>query len=360
MTGADDGTNPQDLMQVTPTKWSLAQVWNAAAIKENRPLKPRDYIYASELGYPMYDRYLKMMGVSYTNPPNSRSLRKFLAGNIWEYVVKHILVAVGVYHMEEVKIDNKPYNNGLEVHGRCDWVAGGYIDRDRAMGNLGKLILPDFLQAVGDRLIEQLAGTTIERRILEQKAVSTFAMDKVERTGAAMPSHSLQGFHYKNGGGINASVVYICKDDCRLAEFDVDAGASEPLYQEDILKITNYYKKKKTPPLEPLVIFDEGLGKFSKNLGVEYSPFLSHYGFNTPEEFRESVKFVDGWNRTLDRYYKVETGATTPKGKRIELTPLNLETGKEIEKVTGKKMHDILHLKMMNGMMEEDAAEVEG
>src|SRR5260221_285194 len=117
---------------IKPTNWNLAQLWNEVAYKDNRPLQKRDYIYASEIGAPYIDRFYKMKAIPYTNPPNNRSLRKFLAGNIWEHIVRQILVACGVYKHEEVKIDAIPYEGMLSVHGRLDFKAGGYVDEQLA------------------------------------------------------------------------------------------------------------------------------------------------------------------------------------------------------------------------------------
>lgn len=343
-------------MQETQTKpiiWNLASIWNGAAIKENRPLQERDYIYASEIGMPFYDRYLKMKAIPFTNPPNNRSLRKFLAGNIWEHVTKQILVACGVYRHEEVKIDTAPYADCLWVHGRCDFIAGGYIDGEMAAIKVTNLNLPDYLVKVADKIIAELKGKTLAERIMELKAVSTFAMDKVERMGAAIPNHTMQAYHYQKNGNIQAAISYICKDDCRMAQFDVNAADTEPLYRGDLELMTYYYKNKKTPPFAPLSTFDTTVGKFSKNLGVEYSPYLSHYGFNTPDEYRESVSFIDKWNRCLSRYVQAEMGGTTPTGKPIVITSKNNDIKVEIEKA-GYKMKGLIRCKIELGNISDE------
>jgi len=329
-------------------KWNLAGIWNNVAMKENRPLVKRDYTYASEIGMPMYDRFLKMKAVPFTNPPNQRSLRKFLAGNIWENTVKQILIACGVYRHEEVKIDAAPYNDCLWVHGRCDFIAGGYVDGEAATRTLVLLALPDYLQKIGEKIIEQLEGKTLEEKILELKAVSTFAMDKVERMNAAIPNHTMQAYHYQKNGRIPADVAYICKDDCRMQQFRIDATATEPLYRKDLEQITYFFSKNKKPPLEPLAYFDNTIGKFSKHLGVEYSPYLSHYGFKEPDDYRQAIGYVEKWNRTLARYVLAETGQTTPTGKPIVITAKNKEIRAEIEKAK-YKFSDLLAVKIELG-----------
>lgn len=343
---------------MSATKWSLAQIWNEAALKENKPLVKRNYVYASEMGMPFYDRYLKMKGVAYTNPPNNRSLRKFLAGNIWEHTVKQILIATGVYRREEVKVDATPYDGLLSVHGRLDFIAGGRIDGQAALERLAALNLPDYLVVVGEKIIKSLEGGELEKKIIELKAVSTFAMDKVENMGKPMPNNSLQGFHYQHNSKIPANVVYICKDDCRMQEFGINAVEIEPIYREDLEKMTYYYTNNKKPPLDPLAKFDTMLGKFSKNLGVEWSPYLSHYGFETPDEFRGAVKFVDSWNRVLLRLVQVELGFKTPAGKPISITPKNKDVIADIQKA-GYNIDSLVNCRIAVGDGVEDNEETE-
>jgi len=342
-------------IKVLPTNWNLAGIWNDAAMKENRELKKRDYIYASEIGMPLCDRWLKMKAVPYTNPPNNRSLRKFLAGNIWEHTTKQILIACGVYRREEVKIDAQPYSGLLEVHGRCDFIAGGYIDQELAMIRVRELNLPDFLFVVAEKIISALHGRYLAEKILELKAVSTFAMDKVERVGAPMPNHTLQGYHYQKNSNdkIQAAVSYICKDDCRMAQYDVNGEVTEPLYKGDIERMTEAFKKKKCPMPEPLCVFDVSVGKFSKNLGVEYSPYLTHlYGFKDPDEYRNNVSFIDKWNRTLTRMALIESGAKTPTGKPITITTKNIECKQEINK-SGFRFDECLEMKIKLGVQDD-------
>lgn len=340
--------------KIYPVPWNLAQLWNEVAYKSDRPMVPRDYIYASEIGGPFVDRFYKMKAIPYTNPPNKRSLNKFLAGRIWEYVVKQILISCGVYKHEEIKVDTVPYKNCLAVHGRLDFKAGGYIDQVEALENVSRLHLPDFLYKIAARIIATLSGGYLEEKILEIKAISTFAMDMVERRHCAVPQHSLQAYHYQRPGLIKAEVCYICKDDSRMAQFGIDVDESEKLYKQDIELMTKYFKKNKVPPPEPLVKFDMTLARFSKNLGVEYSPYLTKvYSFASPDDYRKSIKFIDRWNRTLARFAIVECAGKTPTGQLVKITPKNVECKTEINKA-GFKFDELLRCKMELGVEEEE------
>jgi hypothetical protein len=240
------------------------------------------------------------------------------------------------------------------VHGRLDFKAGGFINKEYSMTRLEYLQLPDFLFKIAERIIDGLAGQHLKEKILELKAVSTFAMDMVERRQAAIPQHTLQGYHYQKNGKLPAGVCYICKDDCRMAEFWINKKETEPLYKEDIEQMSDYFKKGKRPPLAPLATFDFSQAKFSKNQGVEYSPYLTMlYGFQDPDEYRQSIKFVDSWNRALSRFALAETGGKTPTGKLITPTTKNLEVKAAIIKA-GYDFKKILAAKIEMGTTEED------
>lgn len=306
----------------------LDRIWNEVAYKENRPLVKRDYCYASEIGGAMYDRVLKMNAVEYTNPPNTRSLRKFLAGNIWEYVVKQVLLASGVFKKEEVKCDSVPYEGLVAVHGRFDFHVGGAIDIDHALHELKNMNAPEYLYILGEKIIYGLKGVEFEESIFELKSCSSFAMDKLERTNAPLYNNESQAYYYKRSTKKDAQLCYICKDDNRMKQFSI--GDCEQQLHQDLKTISEYLENGETPPLEPIVKWSEADAKFEKNFNVEYSPYLEHYGFKTPEEYRDSVTFVTSWNRVIDRYYMAEIGIRTANGQPVKITDKNKQVKAQI------------------------------
>lgn len=312
-------------------QWRLAELWNKVAISQNRELKPRDYIYASEVGYPMIDRWLKMKAVPYTNPPNDRSLRKFFAGKVWEYVVKSVLLTTGAYRQEEVKVDDQ-IGNLLPVHGRLDFMAGGLVDPEYAYHMLAQQHYPEFLHDLAAGVIEGLAGQYLDEKILEIKAVSLYALEYVEKRKAAMATHAAQGYHYSRKTGIPAAVAYVSKDTSLMAEFDITKDLAEEHYISDIEQMTAFFLAGEQPPPEAHLSFDLSIGKFSKNLGIEYSPYLTMvYGFASPDDYRRSVDGkIKRWNNVLTRYAMIETGAKTPTGKEMKPSVKNIEARREI------------------------------
>jgi len=86
--------------------WNFSQVWNATLdIPEERPFIPRDYCYASEIGSSFCDRYLKMYAVPMSNAPNTRSRRKFQAGNVWEGVLGMVLISAGMLKKKQIRVE---------------------------------------------------------------------------------------------------------------------------------------------------------------------------------------------------------------------------------------------------------------
>jgi hypothetical protein len=77
------------------------------------------------------------------------------------------------------------------------------------------------------------------------------------------------------------------------------------------------------------------------------------YGFKNPDEYRDAVKFVERWNRGVARFALAESGATTPTGKRIMITPKNLEVKAEIVKA-GFNFDEVLKCRIAAGVIDEE------
>jgi hypothetical protein len=318
--------------------WSFRNIWNKILDEQPaKPLVPRDYIYASELGGAFCDRYLKMYGVPMTNPPNFRSRRKFQAGNTWEWLVGVLLVVSGMMQKKQLRVDVK-LPRLLRVSGRLDFVAGGEINWGAAKEKLKtfqeylSLIdaeAPPFFFDVIDRFIEKYKNNFLAEYILEAKSISSYMMEKVQKTGA-MSHHVLQNFHYLYGNedGIRgAKLLYICKDDCIMEEFDITEEKSVfDVYKEDVRLMTKYYNAgfnrqvplELMPGKEPEVFFEEGTWRFVKNWKVEYSNYLTLlYGYETPEQYGKFKwqRTLASWNRVFKRCVRGDN--ITPKNKEV-------------------------------------------
>jgi len=341
--------------------WTMAQVWNTALVsKAERPAQERARIWASELGKPNIELFLKMRGVEPSNPPNPRSKRKFEAGNMFEWIIGIVLKRAGILQEYQQWV-NYIYDGLLEVSGKIDYIAGGIPDYEHYREELEALELPEFFMRASEAVMEHFKSKYPQGLMempLEIKSCSSFMMDSMERTGNASRNHRLQCFHYlKSKGYEKGNVVYICRDDLRMLEVSVENPSEvEQEYRQAIEEITRYYNAHKNtplekflirpkeadeigadgkqgvkydwipleglPPLERNIVWDLDLKKFARNWGVEYSSYLTMlYGFQTQLEFEEAVMpTVSRWNRVLGRIKNDD-----------KMTPKNLEVIKEME-----------------------------
>lgn len=288
--------------------WTLPEVWNAATLaREDRPIVPRDYMYASELGKGIADVVLKMRGEEPSNPPNARSIRKFEAGDVYEWIVRLVLMRAGILHTSQEALKTQ-IEGMVPVSGRLDFVAGGHPKYEEALAEVDALHLPPLLGRTGRAVVEYLAAKYpegMEPTIIEVKSQSVFVFDAMERTGKASRNHRLQLLHYmKAKGYASGKLVYICRDDLRLREVEIfaDDGMEEE-YRKEVAEVSRVYQSGEMVPLEASIVYDEDTEKFSKNWQVAYSSYLTKlYGFKDQAEFDEMyVPMATAWNSALKR-----------------------------------------------------------
>ena len=318
--------------------WSIAQIWNDSLIDgRDRKLEVRKHIWASELGGAYLDRYLKMNAVPFTNPPNKRSLRKFQAGNIWEWIVGYVLKRAGILLDTQEHVKHQ-YKGLLEVTGKLDLIAGGKPDWDKAVKGVKELGLPEMLENATMAIIKDLQAQypdELKKIVVEVKSCSSFIYDLYEATGRASMHHEFQLFHYlKSKGFDEGHLLYICRDDCRMLEFGVlNPSLVEEGYKKDIQTMTEYIRNKQEPEPEQEILFNAETGRFRKNWRVEYSQYLKYiYGYNTPEAYRNR------WDKKVAQFNRVLTRAIEGK----DMTKLNLELIKEAQATLGERWDRML------------------
>lgn len=190
--------------------WNFSDIWNEALVSmPERVLMPRNYLYASELGAKSYlDRYLSMNGVKPSNPANHRSLRKFSAGHIFEWIVGLVLTSTGILKSQQLRGEVE-LPGMLKVSGRLDFIAGGVVDWDKAAAQVKQIQdlfaisvsdMPPIVFHAMDRILAQFraqfGNNPLKEVVLECKSVSSFMSDKLARTNKPMPHHVLQTYHY--------------------------------------------------------------------------------------------------------------------------------------------------------------------
>lgn len=289
--------------------WGFAEVWNQSlTTRAERSIVPRDYVWASEIGGSMIDRYLKMSGVQYSNAPNNRSLRKFQAGDIWEWLCALVLKRAGILIEQQTKLSYQ-YPGLLRVSGKLDFMAGGKPDWRKARRELEFLGLPEMLHNASLSIINQLesqfSNDILKPIVLEIKSTSSFMYEKYDATQQPGKNHRGQIFHYLKSQDLDEGhIVYVCRDDCQILEFGVfNPSDVEKEYVADLTEITGYVLNKTRPRLEQEILLDESRYRFEKNWKIEYSNYLTMlYGYKTPMEYRDKVdKPVSDMNRVLKR-----------------------------------------------------------
>ncbi len=324
-----------------PISWSLRNLWNDSVALEQRELKERDYCWASELYKPTVDRYLAMKAVKPTNPPNLRSLRKFFAGNVWEFVVGLVLHQLGIIQdaQQEVWVTDAP----IAVKGKNDYLAGGIPNYSKARDMIASLPFDREMNARFLKVIdnfEQTLGTSeLELMVHEIKSCSEYVIDTISEGGRII-GHDLQTYHYCRGLKMPMGRIdYISKNDSLMAEAVVknpDANLQQ-IYESDLHLLKKYLDANEQPPPAPLIVWE---GKFKKNFGVEYSNYLELvYGFKEPKDYSDAVKGkIASWNRVLARLKMINDGARAkpskknPEGKPMELTDKNKLAIEEMQK----------------------------
>ena len=318
--------------------WTLSKIWNSSIEqKSERPIVARNRIWASELGKSDLDLYLKLLGTEVSNPFDARAKRKFEAGNLFEWIIKLVLIRCGIYQESQKWVGNKEF--GLEVSGKIDHLAGGKPKYDEAKKEIESLALPEMFTKATENILDYFKEhypDGLPQQGIEVKSTSSFGIEKVYFTNKALAGHDLQAFHYAYNLKVPFMVLYICRDDLRMAEIPILPDNPELLerYKGKIIKMTDFYNKKQEPPKEPEIVFEEETQRFTKNFNVEYSSYLKrNYGVETPDEFNE--KFggkVLAWNRVVERIKDSKELTDNNKEKLDEM----MKSGFDVEIIRAK------------------------
>lgn len=300
-------------------KWSVQSLWNDL-ITEQREDKPRNYIYASELGYSKVDRILRMRGIKKTNPFTSRTLRVFDCGNIFEIeVMERMFRLLGLFVSTQTRHVVKTPGK-LDVVGKNDPRIGGKINYEAAMERINSPDTSEWMKkrakAVLDKLMAQFPDG-LEEVISEIKSVNSQAFwshkNKDEDTGffKGYPHHKLQLHTYIKALGIPGVLFYISKDDLTLMETRIEVGDKEieKAWQKDVAEMTEIYNRSQHEPLlkklksgrvtiadwlrpyqEKDIIWNENKQEYEKNWKVLYSGHLTLVtGYEGQDDWEKSV-----------------------------------------------------------------------
>ena len=324
---------------------------------DDRPVKKRDYIYASELGQGYYDRYHSMMGREYTNPPNKIAYRKFKLGNMIEDFFKLVLYKSGLLIGEEERVIND--TTLLHVSGRLDVRFGGKFNfNDLDLSEFKFLSFFNLLQTAIKDYAEKFPKLEIDECLIEIKSCADHTFNRIIEAGEAQEHHRLQGFHYAHTKQLPLQIVYFDKNNGRIVTYWVDPNDAYllRLYNDDIEKMHYYISEGVVPQKEMPILFDGK--KLSLNWKVQYSKYLSDYGFEQKEDFKGHYeKDINAYNRVLKRFWDGAKMTDDNKKKLRAMVNEGVDLPKEIMAVLKpeKKVVKTKNVKMTN----EDNQEVD-
>jgi hypothetical protein len=275
--------------------WTLTGMWNRALNKNrDREYEPRTHIWASELGGSYYDRYWRMKGRKPTTPPNLRSRRKFEGGNLAEWIILQVLARARILNSSQKRIEFDGIEGGLRVTGKADFTAGGKI-REVPLKRLQDL--PESFALVAEVVIAQLREKYpdgLKYMNIEVKSVSGQVFDKYREAPGL--HHALQAFHYAYNSKRPTLLVYVSRDDFRITEWIIKAGSKKwrEIYLADTVRMAEVLAMEpsviRKTLKEPLLTWDPDKEKFTKNWKVEYSNYLTDYGFGYPEKYAKPAQ----------------------------------------------------------------------
>lgn len=293
---------------------SFASVWNTSiATVPRRPLEKRDHVWASEIGGSMTQAWLRMRGTEATNPPNSRSRRKFEAGHMFEWIGEVVLRRAGVWIEAEKKVALE-MPGCPRITGRLDHLVGGNPDWDRAEAEFKQIAkmanFPEFIVYSADNIINHFKAnypTGMRKTILEFKSKGSYLFPRYQIYNVIDIHHEFQLWTYLKAEGLDAGmVVYISKDDLLMHEIPIvnPNARIEVQYTDWVKELDGHHKANEMPPLDPEVRFDEVVGNFKDNWNVKYNDYLTmlYPKYNSQADYEDRWKPVLArWNRVLNR-----------------------------------------------------------
>lgn len=295
---------------------NMADIFVNGIKPEQRELRPRDYIYASEIGYPMFDRYHQMLGDTVSNDFSARTQFKFLIGNALEYFVQRLWMRAGM--TVEIQKGNEKcivqVGNLLPISGRYDAIVSADGDWDRAIWEIQNHPLPE-IEFFIDKAALSMAQYCKEkypdgfpREIIEIKTMNSMVFRSKVTKGILERDyyhHQLQLYTYMvYHGAKTGKVFYISKDDGLF--FFVDVVESKKLKKDwltDIATITKHYREGIEPEFPPGYTFQDG--KYKVNWYAVGSKYLTMHTGKTEEEFeKEQQSIVRKLNKQVKEQQK--------------------------------------------------------
>lgn len=292
-------------------KWTISELWNDL-LTTQREIKPRDYIYASEIGQPFLDRYLKMKGTPYSNPFDPRTLRVFDCGHIFEEeVMVRIFKLLGIFISSQKRLVYQE-EGLLPVVGKHDPKIGGIINIEQSDKEInrkdeetGEYHYSDWIRSRAIALRESLIQKYPNgMRILtsEIKSVNSNAFwshknqDPITGFFKGYDHHKLQLFNYlMSENEEEGRIFYISKDDLTLMEAPVyrNDDSLYKLWRQDVAIMTDLYNKGVEPEAEEYIFYNPDKQKYEINWAILRSNYFTYItGWKDKKEWENYMRKV--------------------------------------------------------------------
>lgn len=277
----------------------------------------RNEIWASDLGKPFVDRYLKMKGVPYSNPIDGEGLQNFILGKSAEEAFADLLNICKIPNTSQNKVVVRK-QGCLDVTGRLDLFLGvpdwkDMLDRvdesiKQELEKEKELKETVYVYDINKnsrfkeerdkknysarfiekkkKLIEMIKKweaqypNGLENKVAEIKTISLSAM-KYHKTKhdllTAYPQYTLQLYTYMLALGLDqGTLIFITKGMGKnyswLEEIPVfRSDELDQMFWNDVENFSKYFLEDKQPPIEP--IFDQSGKKPRINWKVTYSSY---------------------------------------------------------------------------------------
>lgn len=277
--------------------WSIQQAWNnTLETARDRETKPRDILYASDLGGELIDVYWKLKGVQPSNPFSNSAKRKMEAGYYYENLVVWVLQRCGMLQNTQGRVRLINDEKHLAVYGRYDILAGHDGNWSKTKDDLAKLFetykaanltfpFQEQVENLSKNLIEQLSQLYpggLSSKIYEVKSINSMAFWRNDMPIAVPYEHHKRQLtfyqKYNTEGVTDASFLYIDRDTMSLSELPnyVEDDVMKDI-QEWIDKITYYYRNNIEPPRPEFVIWDVKKKQWGFNWEIDRSPYRDKY-----------------------------------------------------------------------------------
>ncbi len=304
-------------------KWSLSDVVVNAWHSEKRATRPRDVIWASEMGKPAFDRYHKMKGVEPTNEPTSRAHFKFFLGDSIESAILMVLERAGfTVEAQKDKEKCRIFEPGLlPVEGRFDAILSADGSWDDAMMRIKSEPLTHTMPLFQAQLayIDKYAWTVasycrdkfpdgLKRQVFEIKTINSMMLKSRMNKGTMDRDYyhyHLQLYTYLRYLKMDeGTIFFVSKDD---GIFHIENIRVTPQLEkdwlEDVKVMTDIMDKDIVPEFPPFYYLQDG--KYKVNYNAVGSSYLTlHTGKDLEEVQREVESQVRRLNYAIKKQQK--------------------------------------------------------